>query len=236
MELSRPRWGLWEFMQSVTSRRVGLVVIAFAFVVCFTLMDWSRTDYAGEDKYNGYIVFFCAFFLFAGAALLFYEFDKYLSGKTEVHISETRASTPRTRHRTDRRIAGMPAFGLIATTFYSFVVEFALFLQLLIQPPASQGLYVRTISGFTQAIRYPGADPLIVTIDAQDNYFVNDRKVAPDKLQSVLADALRLRFTKAVFVQADREVDFGVVVLAVDAIKGAGAQAVLVSEPPKKTK
>jgi hypothetical protein len=234
MELSHPEWSLCEFMQSVTFRRVGLAAIAFAFLVYFALADWSCNDCCGEkEKFNVCVVFLCACCLFAGTALLFHEFDTYLSGKTEVHISG-RASTPGTKHRTDRRVAVMPAFGLIAATFYSLVVMFGLFLGAFLWPRESKGLYVRTISSLKQAIRYPGAEPLIVTIDTQKHYFVNVKKVAPDKLQSILADALRLRFTKAVFVQADPEAEVADVFLAVDAIKGVGAQAILVSEAPKK--
>src|SRR6478672_11818958 len=153
MELSRPRWSLCELMQSVTSRRAGLAAIASAFLVCFTLVDWSRIGCGGQkDRFNVYVIFFCALFLFAGTALLFHELDKYLSGKTELQLSETRASAPETKHRTDRRIAGMPMFGLIAATFSSFVALSVLFLQLsFLQPPASQGLYVRTISSLAQA-------------------------------------------------------------------------------------
>jgi biopolymer transport protein ExbD len=100
----------------------------------------------------------------------------------------------------------------------------------------SEGLMVRTLPTFSRVMRSPGDEPIIVTIDEGKHYFVNSKGVAPIALQSALADALSVHFTKVVFVQADREVDFGTVVLAVDAIKGAGAQAVLVSEPPKETK
>jgi len=93
---------------------------------------------------------------------------------------------------------------------------------------------VRTLPDLSRVKRWPGDEPIIVTIDQRKHYFMNNKQVAPISLQSALADALRLHFTKAVFVQADREVDFGAVVLAVDAIKGAGAQAILVSEPPPK--
>jgi len=68
------------------------------------------------------------------------------------------------------------------------------------------------------------ADPLVVSIDAQGQVFINDFKVDPDNLNEKLAKILQRRSDREVFLRADRGIPYGVVVRIMAEIKGAGVE------------
>jgi len=68
------------------------------------------------------------------------------------------------------------------------------------------------------------SDPLVVTIDAKSQVFINDFQVDPDNLNEKLAKILERRSDREVFLRADRGIPYGVVVRIMAEIKGAGVE------------
>jgi len=68
------------------------------------------------------------------------------------------------------------------------------------------------------------SDPLVVTIDSQGQVFINDFKVTPDHLNEKLAKILEKRSDREVFLRADQNISYGVVVRIMAEIKSAGVE------------
>jgi len=78
-------------------------------------------------------------------------------------------------------------------------------------------------------------EPLIVTVDRQGAISIGKTRVEkPEKLTPVLRQVLSTREDKAVFLEADREVNYGRVVQVLAAIRKAGVQRLgMVSREPE---
>jgi biopolymer transport protein ExbD len=95
-----------------------------------------------------------------------------------------------------------------------------------------------------RAAGQPGDDdaPLRVKITQDGDYYVGDRRVLRNDLPDLLAQALRNNARRAVLIEADRDVSFKNVILALDAAQKSKAAkvgvAVLTSaeEPPPAPK
>ncbi|CAB5088836.1 Tol biopolymer transport system, TolR protein [Olavius algarvensis associated proteobacterium Delta 3] len=68
------------------------------------------------------------------------------------------------------------------------------------------------------------SDPLVVTIDATGQVFINDFSVDPDNLNEKLAKILERRSDREVFLRADQGIPYGAVVRIMAEIKGAGVE------------
>lgn len=67
-------------------------------------------------------------------------------------------------------------------------------------------------------------DPLIVTISREGQVYLNDNEMDPAELRSKLEAISRLNARKAVYLRADREVRYGLVIAAIGEIKAAGIE------------
>ena len=73
---------------------------------------------------------------------------------------------------------------------------------------------------------------LIITIDQQDQVFINDFQVTVDGLGEKLSKILEGRSDREVFLKADKDRFYGTVVRVMAEIKGAGVEKLgLVTEP-----
>ncbi len=78
---------------------------------------------------------------------------------------------------------------------------------------------------------------LVVTIDKQHQIFINDYQVAIDFLQKKLAKILEGRKSREVYLKADRDIPYGVVVRVMSEMKGAGVEKLgMVTEPLRSKK
>ncbi|MBW2108188.1 MAG: protein TolR [Deltaproteobacteria bacterium] len=76
---------------------------------------------------------------------------------------------------------------------------------------------------------------LTVTIDRNAQVFINDYKVALEALEDKMKRILEGRPDQRVYLRADKQVPYGVVVQVVSQIKNAGVQKLgMVTEPVKK--
>jgi len=80
-------------------------------------------------------------------------------------------------------------------------------------------------------------DPLIITIDKSNLLYINDYQVTLDFLQEKLIKILDGRVDQEVYLKADKNISYGVVVRVMSEIKGAGIEKLgMVTEPIKSDK
>jgi len=80
-------------------------------------------------------------------------------------------------------------------------------------------------------------DPLIITIDKNNLLYINDYQVTLDFLQEKLIKILDGRVDQEVYLKADKNISYGVVVRVMSEIKGAGIEKLgMVTEPIKSNK
>ena len=80
-------------------------------------------------------------------------------------------------------------------------------------------------------------EQLIVTIDKNNQIYINDYQVAPDFLQEKLRKILEGRGNREVYLRADKEISYGMVVQVMSQIKAVGVEKLgMVTEPINETK
>ena len=67
-------------------------------------------------------------------------------------------------------------------------------------------------------------EPLIITIDKNNEIFINDYKVSLGFLQEKLVKVLEGRADREVYFRADKDIPYGIVVQVISEIKGAGVE------------
>ncbi len=78
------------------------------------------------------------------------------------------------------------------------------------------------------------ASGTVVSVNEKKAIFNNDQFVSPDKFEGRLAGLKRAGKTKTVFLRADRDVPYGVVVNLMGKIRALGIESIdLVTEPEK---
>ena len=80
-------------------------------------------------------------------------------------------------------------------------------------------------------------DPLIITIDKNNQVYINDYQVTLDFLREKLIKILDGRVGQEVYLKADKNISYGIVVRVMSEIKGAGVEKLgMVTEPIKSNK
>ena len=78
---------------------------------------------------------------------------------------------------------------------------------------------------------------LVITINNQNQIFINNLEVSVDFLQEKLKKILEGRDSREVYLRADREISYGFVVRVMAEIKAAGVDKLgMVTEPIRKKK
>lgn len=98
-------------------------------------------------------------------------------------------------------------------------------------PMFNQGVEVELPQAEARAIGSLRAEPLVLTVDAAGDYFLNvgdnqDSPLARDVLMARVAAVLRQNPTLPVLVKGDQRVDYGEVVRAMALLQAAGAPKV----------
>ena len=79
-------------------------------------------------------------------------------------------------------------------------------------------------------------DYLIISVDPNQQIYINDYKVAMEALQAKMEKILEGRPDQKVYLRADKGVPYGVIVRVISEIKNAGVEKLgMVTEPLKKT-
>jgi biopolymer transport protein TolR len=89
-------------------------------------------------------------------------------------------------------------------------------------PLMQQGMNVDLPETNTQALRVSDA-PLILSVDVEGRYFLGRKEIPPADLQKRLEAVFEARASKQIFLRADKEAPYGVVVKAMAAARRAGS-------------
>ena len=89
-------------------------------------------------------------------------------------------------------------------------------------PLMQQGMNVNLPETNTQALRVSDA-PLILSVDVKGRYFLGRKEIPAADLQKRLEAVFEARASKEIFLRADKEAPYGVVVGAMAAARRAGS-------------
>lgn len=127
---------------------------------------------------------------------------------------------------------------------YIDVMLVLLVIFMITTPLLSQGVKVNLPKAQAQALSSKQNEPIIVSVDADGNYYLNispkpSQPIPAVTLQNLVSSALTTSQTsdqqRQVLVKGDKDVDYGKVMQAMVLLQQAGAQSVgLMTESPEK--
>jgi biopolymer transport protein TolR len=79
------------------------------------------------------------------------------------------------------------------------------------------------------AERRPTAEPLVVSIDASDNLYLNDHRILRDELPAKLMALLERSESRSVLVRADRALSYERVLAVIVDIQSSGAKNIVLA-------
>jgi biopolymer transport protein TolR len=125
------------------------------------------------------------------------------------------------------------AMSEINVTPFVDVMLVLLIIFMVTAPLMQQGMDVNLPETTTQALRVKD-DPLILTVNKQGEYFLARKQVPIEELQVKLEALFEARGSKEIFLRADKDAPYGVVVKAMAAARRAGSTRLgVVTEPER---
>ena len=119
---------------------------------------------------------------------------------------------------------------------YIDVMLVLLVIFMITAPLLTQGVKVELPEAAAKAVDTHDRETLVVTIDRNGLYYLDDRRVTPAELQRKVRGILRARPQTPVLIRGDRKVDYDHVVRAMVLLQAAGAPSVgLITETPAPT-
>jgi len=117
---------------------------------------------------------------------------------------------------------------------YIDVMLVLLVIFMITAPLLSQGVKVDLPKATARPVDTQDRETLIVTVNREGQYFLDDKRMAPDDLGKKVAAILRVRPQTPVLIRGDRRTDYGEVVKAMTLLQSAGAPSVgLLTEPTR---
>jgi biopolymer transport protein TolR len=118
---------------------------------------------------------------------------------------------------------------------YIDVMLVLLVIFMITAPLLSQGVKVDLPKAAAQPVDSQDRETLVVTVDREGRYFLDDRRITSEELSRKVAAILRARPQTPVLIRGDRQSNYGEVVRAMTLLQSAGAPSVgLLTEPPRK--
>lgn len=118
---------------------------------------------------------------------------------------------------------------------YIDVMLVLLVIFMITAPLLSQGVKVDLPKAVAKPVESQDQETLVVTVDREGRYFLDDRRISSEELRRKVAAILRLRPQTPVLVRGDRSANYGEVVKVMTLLQSAGAPSVgLLTEPPGK--
>jgi len=134
------------------------------------------------------------------------------------------------RHRRKRLMSEINVVPLIDVMLVLLVVF------MITAPKLAQSVKVDLPNVAAGQVDTSDRESIIVTIDRQGVYFLNDRRISESELRREAAERLRKRRQTPVFVRGDQQVPYGEVVRIMALLKEAGAPGVgLLTQPGETT-
>ena len=124
--------------------------------------------------------------------------------------------------------------GEINVVPYIDVMLVLLVIFMITAPLLSQGVKVDLPKATAHPVDTQDRETLIVTVNREGHYFLDDKRMSPDDLGKKVAAILRVRPQTPVLIRGDRRTDYGEVVKAMTLLQSAGAPSVgLLTEPTR---
>jgi biopolymer transport protein TolR len=118
---------------------------------------------------------------------------------------------------------------------YIDVMLVLLVIFMITAPLLSQGVKVDLPKAASKPVESQDRETLVVTVDREGKYYLDDRRISAEELRRKVAAILRLRPQTPVLIRGDRTANYGEVVKAMTLLQSAGAPSVgLLTEPPGK--
>lgn len=122
--------------------------------------------------------------------------------------------------------------GEINVVPYIDVMLVLLVIFMVTAPLLKEAVKVNLPQANANAVNNPDRETLVVTVDRQGRYFLDNRPMTGDALGAKVAAILRLRPRTPVLIRGDRKVPYEKVVQAMALLQAAGAPTVgLLTEP-----
>ena len=121
----------------------------------------------------------------------------------------------------------------INVTPFVDVMLVLLVIFLVTAPLMQQGMDVNLPETNTQPLRV-GDAPLILTVEKDGAYHLGRKQVPGDELRARLEAVFEARGSKEIFLRADRDAPYGVVVRAMAAAREAGSTRLGIVTEPKR--
>jgi biopolymer transport protein TolR len=118
---------------------------------------------------------------------------------------------------------------------YIDVMLVLLVIFMITAPLLSQGVKVDLPQAAAKPMDSKDRETLVVTVNREGHYYLDDRQLTPEELRRKVAAILRVRPRTPVLIRGDRNVSYGQVVKAMTLLQAAGAPSVgLITDPPVK--
>ena len=115
---------------------------------------------------------------------------------------------------------------------YIDVMLVLLIIFMVTAPLLTQGVQVDLPKASSKPVDTQDQETLVVSIDRDGRYYLDDRRVSAQELQSKVRGILRARPKTPVLIRGDQKVDYGQVVKAMSLLQAAGAPSVgLITDP-----
>ena len=110
------------------------------------------------------------------------------------------------------------------------VLLVVLFFYMIISPMMSRGLDVNLPRSEANTVQQE--ERAVITVTRSEEVFLENERVAPERLKDVLTAVRKQKPKVNVYLRADRDVPYGIVVRVMDAVKQAGIDRLgMVTEP-----
>jgi biopolymer transport protein TolR len=117
---------------------------------------------------------------------------------------------------------------------YIDVMLVLLVIFMITAPLLTQGVKVELPKAAARPVDSDDRETLVVTVDRNGKYYLDDREMGAPQLQAKVAAILRLRPQTPVLVRGDRQVVYNEVIRAMVLLQAAGAASVgLVTQTPE---
>jgi biopolymer transport protein TolR len=117
---------------------------------------------------------------------------------------------------------------------YIDVMLVLLVIFMITAPLLTQGVKVELPQAAATPVDSQDSETLVVTVDRQGRYYLDDKPVSAEDLKRKVAGILKARPKTPVLVRGDRQAAYGEVVKAMTLLQSAGAPTVgLITEPPR---
>lgn len=118
---------------------------------------------------------------------------------------------------------------------YIDVMLVLLVIFMITAPLLTQGVKVDLPQASAKPVPTQDRETLVVTLDRQGNYYLDDRRMTPEELAKKVAAILRARPQTPVVIRGDRSLAYGRMIEAMTLLQAAGASSVgLITVTPFK--